>query len=215
MSDLKGLRKFNVRQAGLGMAQANLLQSVLESDYHQQHTEQTETSWKELELIRNSHVQVIFLPCRIHYSSTHALQNQLSEHVNTQKFIIFFQFLSKLDMHVPFSGRTAFVLTCFGVHFLHLSPKHTDFSFFEGGVGYLSKERRFSVKSSLQRISSIFFVVETKRFVNSHGFVNVILTRQTCGQRSSRAAESKRRALENCFSEQICYMFLMSKCRGD
>ena len=58
-----------------------------------------------------------------------------------------------------------------------------------------------------------FFVVETKRFVGS--FVNVILTRQTCGQRSSRAADSKRRALENDFSEQICCMFLISKCRGD
>jgi len=57
------------------------------------------------------------------------------------------------------------------------------------------------------------FVVKTKRFVGS--FVHVILTWQACGQRSSRAAESKRRALENYFSEQICYMFLMSKCRGD
>jgi len=58
-----------------------------------------------------------------------------------------------------------------------------------------------------------FFVVETKRFVGS--FVNVILTRQTCGQRSSRAAERKRRALGNYFSERICYMFLISKCTGD
>jgi len=33
-------------------------------------------------------------------------------------------------------------------------------------------------------------VVETNRFVGS--FVNVILMRTTCGQRSSRAAESKR-----------------------
>jgi len=41
------------------------------------------------------------------------------------------------------------------------------------------------------------------------------MTQQTCGQRSSRAAESKRRALGNHFSEWICYMFLMSKCRGD
>jgi len=56
-------------------------------------------------------------------------------------------------------------------------------------------------------------VVATKRFVGS--FVNVILTRQTCGQRSSRAAESKRRALGNYFSERICYKFLVSKCRGD
>ena len=57
------------------------------------------------------------------------------------------------------------------------------------------------------------FVVETKRFVSS--FVNVILTRQTCGQRSSRVAESKRQTIGNYFSERICYMFLISKCRGD
>jgi len=57
------------------------------------------------------------------------------------------------------------------------------------------------------------FVVETKRFVGI--FVHVILTRQTCGQRSTWAAESKRRALGNYFPEQICYMFLMSKCRRD
>jgi len=57
------------------------------------------------------------------------------------------------------------------------------------------------------------FIVETKRFFGS--FVHVILTQQTCGQRSSRAAESKRRALVNYFSERICCMFLMSKCRGD
>jgi len=58
-----------------------------------------------------------------------------------------------------------------------------------------------------------FFVVETKRFVGST--VNVILTRQTCGQRSSKVAESKRQALGNNFSERICYMFLISKCRGE
>jgi len=57
------------------------------------------------------------------------------------------------------------------------------------------------------------FVVETNRFVGS--FVHVILTRQTCGQRSSRVAESKRRALGNYFSERICYVFLISKCGGD
>jgi len=54
---------------------------------------------------------------------------------------------------------------------------------------------------------------ENQTFVGS--FVNMILTRQTCGQRSSRAAESKRRALGINFSERICYMFLVSKCRGD
>jgi len=58
-----------------------------------------------------------------------------------------------------------------------------------------------------------FFVVETKRFVGS--FVHVILTRQTCGQRSSRAVENKRRVLENYSPERIRYMFHVSKCRGD
>jgi len=56
------------------------------------------------------------------------------------------------------------------------------------------------------------FVVETNWFVGS--FVHVILTWQTCGQRSSKAAESKRRALSNNFPERICCMFLLSKCRG-
>jgi len=56
------------------------------------------------------------------------------------------------------------------------------------------------------------FVVETKPFVCS--FVHVILTRQTCGQRSSKTAESKRRELGNHFVEQIYYMFLIPKCRG-
>jgi len=55
--------------------------------------------------------------------------------------------------------------------------------------------------------------METKRFVGN--FVNVILTRQTCSQRWSRAAEGKRRAIGNCFSKQICYMFQISKCRWD
>jgi len=58
-----------------------------------------------------------------------------------------------------------------------------------------------------------FFVVETKRFVDSS--VNVVLTRQTCGQRSRRTAESKRQVIENYLSERICYLFLISKCRGD
>ena len=55
--------------------------------------------------------------------------------------------------------------------------------------------------------------METKQMFGSNS--NVILTRQTCGQRSSRAAESKHRALGNYFSERICYMSLVSKYRGD
>ena len=39
----------------------------------------------------------------------------------------------------------------------------------------------------------------------------MILTRQTCSLRPSRAAGSKRQALENYFYERICHMFLMSR----
>jgi len=54
------------------MAQVNLLHAVRVSDFHEQLTEQTETSRKELERVGNSHVEVIS-----------ALQHQLSEHANT------------------------------------------------------------------------------------------------------------------------------------
>jgi len=57
-----------------------------------------------------------------------------------------------------------------------------------------------------------FVVVETKQFVNSNS--KVILTQQTCGQRSGMAARGKRRALVFLFFVLICYMFLISKCRG-
>jgi len=57
---------------------------------------------------------------------------------------------------------------------------------------------------------NIYIYLHTYIFV-----VNVILTRQTCGQRSSKAAESKRRALGNYFIERICYMIRISKCRRD
>ena len=56
-----------------------------------------------------------------------------------------------------------------------------------------------------------FIFVETNEVVRSNS--NVILTRQTCGQRSSRVAGSKRRALAFYFSVQIWYMFLISKFR--
>jgi len=58
-----------------------------------------------------------------------------------------------------------------------------------------------------------FVVVETKPFVGSN--VNMILTRQTCGQRSSMSAGSKRRALAFYFGVRFCNMFLISKCRGE
>jgi len=74
---------------------------------------------------------------------------------------------------------------------------------------------RTRILSGIQFIKHFieFIIAETKQFVSSN--VNVIMTRQACGQRSSRTAGSKRRARENEFPKQTFYMFLMSKCRGD
>jgi len=58
-----------------------------------------------------------------------------------------------------------------------------------------------------------FVFVEPNQLFGSN--VNMILTRQTCGQSSSMSAGSKRRALVFYFSVRICYMFLISKCRGE
>jgi len=55
--------------------------------------------------------------------------------------------------------------------------------------------------------------VETKQIVSSNS--KVILTRQTCGQRSGMATGSKRRAIACYFPVRICYMFPISKFRGE
>jgi len=59
----------------------------------------------------------------------------------------------------------------------------------------------------------IDFFVETNQLFGSNS--NVILTRQTCGQRSGMAAESKRRGLAFYFPVLICYMLPLSKWRGE
>ena len=83
----------------------------------------------------------------------------------------------------------------------------------EGRVGFCSK--RTCVFSGIQFTQHVieFVVVETKQIVSSNS--NVILTRQTCGQYSGMAAATKRWALAFYFPVQICYKFLISKCRGE
>jgi len=80
------------------------------------------------------------------------------------------------------------------------------------GWGFLKRTR---ILSGIQftRHFIEFAVVETKQFVGSN--VNVILTRQTCGQRSSMAAGGKFRALAFYFLIQNWYVFWESKCRGE
>jgi len=84
------------------------------------------------------------------------------------------------------------------------------------GLGIISRTNADSQWNPVHNAFHRFFccgcTVETKRFVSSS--VNMILTWPPCCQRSSRATEIKRRVLENGFSERICYMFLISKCRG-
>ena len=64
----------------------------------------------------------------------------------------------------------------------------------KGGWGWVFLERTWILNGMQFTTHCIeFVVVGTKQLVSST--VNVFLTRQTCGQRSSRAAESKRWAL--------------------
>ena len=87
-------------------------------------------------------------------------------------------------------------------------------TFFELTVGLgFSRTNADSQWNPVYNAFHRFILVETKRFVCS--LVHVIFMRQTCGQRSSMAAESTRRALGNYFSERVCYMFPMSKCSGE
>jgi len=103
----------------------------------------------------------------------------------------------------------------FAVHFLQKRPT----------ISGCIAERDLQIKESFGDFATLyllffkltrhfikFVVAETKEFVGSNA--NVILTRHTCGQRSRRAAGSKRRVLGNYFSMRICYEFLISKCRG-
>ena len=61
-----------------------------------------------------------------------------------------------------------------------------------GGAVFLERTQILSIIKFTTHFIEIL-IVETKRFVGST--VNMILTRQTCGQRSSKAAGGKRRAL--------------------
>ena len=75
--------------------------------------------------------------------------------------------------------------------------------------------KRTWVFSGIQftRYFIIFVVVETQKNVSRNS--NVILRRPTCGQHSGMAAGHKHRAITFLFFIQVCYIFLMSKCRGE
>ena len=59
----------------------------------------------------------------------------------------------------------------------------------------------------------MLFRSETKRFVTMN--LHVILSQQTCDQRSSMVVGSQRRASGNYFHIRVCYMFVIPKCRGE
>jgi len=84
-------------------------------------------------------------------------------------------------------------------------PALVVFCFFEVGLG-ISRTNADSQWNPVYNAFHRYVCCGTKRFVGSP--VNVIMTRQTCGQRSSRAAESRavestRRALGNYVSKRI------------
>ena len=83
---------------------------------------------------------------------------------------------------------------------------------FRQGWAWFERTSTFSGIQFTKRFIEFVFV-ETNKVVRSN--TNVIMTRQTCGQRSSRVAGSKRRALAFCFPVRIWYyVFLISICRG-
>ena len=75
---------------------------------------------------------------------------------------------------------------------------------YQVGLG-ISQRNADSQRNPVYNASHQIFFLKTKRFVCSS--VNVILMRQTCGQRSSWAVESKRRAPDNYFPEWIAISF--------
>jgi len=80
---------------------------------------------------------------------------------------------------------------------------------------YLSLRRAPCVFSGIQftRHFIEFVFVEMNQLFGSN--LNVILSRQTCGQRSGMAAGSKWQASAFYFSVLIFYMSTLSKCRGE
>ena len=83
------------------------------------------------------------------------------------------------------------------VHQAKVNPKSLPWTPLRWDWVFLERTRILS-EIQFTRHSIEFIVVETKRFVSSN--INVILTRHTCGQRSSMSTGSKHRALDNFFS---------------
>jgi len=78
-------------------------------------------------------------------------------------------------------------------------------------VGFVKRTCVFSgIQFTKHFIEFVF--VKTNQLFGSNP--NVILTLQTCGQRSGMAAGIKCRSLAFWFSVLICYVFPLSKCRG-
>jgi len=131
-----------------------------------------------------------------------------------------YKFFSFLDLRNAFNRFRVFSrdTDCFNsffwdLHAFRLKVLEKNVGGEEGKVGLsISRTNADPQWNPVYNAFHQLFVVETKRFFGSS--VNVILVWQTCHQRSSRAAKSKRRAVGKYFSEWIRYMFLMSKCKG-
>jgi len=79
----------------------------------------------------------------------------------------------------------------------------------QGGVGYFSNERRFSINSSFQGISSNWFL-----WKRNNASV-VIQTWCWRGEKAASTGGSNRPALAFYFSMRNCYMFFASTCRRE
>jgi len=89
---------------------------------------------------------------------------------------------------------------------LYSSILGTCSKFVRAGLGFVQTNVQIQWNPAYKAFHRVRFV-ETNQLFGSNP--NVILTRQTCGHRSSRVAGSKRRALAFHYTVRIWYMFLI------
>ena len=100
------------------------------------------------------------------------------------------------------------------IHQLILLSSHVQPQELKLGVGYFSNvETQILIGIQFTRHFIEFVFVEMRQSVGSNS--NVILTRQTCGQRSSMVAGSKHRTLSFYFPLRMRYIFPITRCKRE
>ena len=99
-----------------------------------------------------------------------------------------------------------------GLGFVQTNVRIAGIQFTKHFIEFVLVETNQLFGSTLNVILNVRFAASRWQTWRSRWPLNVILTRQTCGHRSSRVAGSKRQALAFYFSVRTWYMFFISKC---